>query len=84
MMVNYRTTGDIKKYRYIKSQLILQGIEIQDIAKDVGVSPTMVGFVVAGKRKSLRVRKAIARKLRMDITDIWPDETRHLKASKGR
>jgi transcriptional regulator with XRE-family HTH domain len=83
-MDTYRTTGDIKKKRYIRSLLILQGIEIADIAADVGVTPTMVGNTIAGKRKSIRVRKAVAEALGVPITDLWPEENGKISQRRRR
>jgi lambda repressor-like predicted transcriptional regulator len=66
----------------IRGTLVTREITNTEIARECGVSPTMVGHVIKGKRKPLHIRLAIARRLGMDIRDIWPEETRHLKKER--
>ncbi len=70
----------------IRGALVTLEITNVEIADECKVTPTMVGYVIKGKRRPLYIRKVIARRLGKAITDLWPDETRHLEqeSSKAR
>jgi len=63
-----------KIYRHIKSLLILHDIMLKDIANTLGVKRSSVTLVVQGKRKSKRIRQAVADVLNMDINRLWPSK----------
>lgn len=53
----------------IKAALVLKQIKQSDIAKRLGVTRQTVNAVIAGRNKSKRVRRAIAKAIgRRDIT----------------
>lgn len=61
--------------RKVKAYLILKDIKQRDICKLLKVNPSTVSLIVSGKRKSERVRGAIAAALKMRVKDLWPDKT---------
>jgi predicted transcriptional regulator len=64
----------IKRYRYIKSLLSLQGITVRAIAKQLNVSQPMVSQVLTGDKKGLRIRHGIAEILGKKYEELWPRE----------
>lgn len=56
----------------IKAALILAGVKQSRLADSLGVSRALVSLVVSGKKKSSRVRQAIARALGLKVEDLWP------------
>jgi len=48
-------------YRERKAALVLKGVSLSDIARELGVSQQHVSQVVAGARRSPRVEEAVAR-----------------------
>ncbi len=59
------------KKRSVKALLVDRGVKQVDIAHGCAVSPALVSGVVSGKKKSRRVRRAIARALGMKVSDLW-------------
>ena len=70
------------QYKKIRILLIEKGISGADIARDLNVDVSAVWHTIHGRTKSLRIRAGISRALGVKITDLWPDETRHLKIEK--
>ncbi len=60
--------------RSIKALLVEAGIKQVDLAKQLSVDPSAVSAIVSGRKRSRRIRLAIARALRYDVRDLWPDE----------
>lgn len=58
--------------RKIKALLVLNGIKQVTISRKLKVTPTVVSFVISGKRKSARISKAIAQELNMKVEELWP------------
>ena len=58
----------------IRGALVTREITNAEIARELGITPTMVGYVIRGKKKTLYIRQAMARRLNLPITDLWPDE----------
>ncbi|GAB6040148.1 helix-turn-helix domain-containing protein [Endothiovibrio diazotrophicus] len=44
----------------------------QRIAEELGVSPTSVGNVIAGRCSSARIEKAISRHTKIPLHTLWP------------
>jgi DNA-binding XRE family transcriptional regulator len=65
--------------RKLRGTLVEHNINQAEIGRTVGVSRVLVTYVVYGKKYNLKVRLEIARRLGIDVRDIWPNETRHLK-----
>jgi len=64
--------------------MIEKNISGRRIALDMDVDCSLVWHTIHGKIRSLRVRMAIAKALDVPISDLWPDETRHLPSiNKG-
>jgi transcriptional regulator with XRE-family HTH domain len=60
--------------RSIKALLVEAGIKQVDLARQLGVDPSAVSVILSGRKRSRRIRLAIARALRYDVRDLWPDE----------
>lgn len=58
---------DVKRLIYEK------GVCLSDIAREVGVSPALVGRVVRGETCSRRVAECIASFLGLPLEALWPD-----------
>ena len=56
----------------IKSELILAGVSQSEIARECEVSPTQVYRVLRGA-VSEHIRFRVARAIRRDVKDIWPE-----------
>lgn len=71
-MVTNKTIKTIPENRnYVKALLVLKGISIKEIAKELGVSHAAVSRVVYGHTISRKIRQAIADKLRMPYDKLW-------------
>ncbi len=57
----------------IRAAMILTGISGAQIARRLKVDRSTVNKVVNGQRKTLRIREALARSLKVRIKDLWPD-----------
>lgn len=60
------------KPEQIKVLLKEQGATQSDVAKVVGVSPSMVAHVIEGRSKSRIVAMTIAGFLKKDVDVLWP------------
>lgn len=59
--------------RKVKALMILNGVTGRDIARLTGVSETWVSLVLNNRRKSDRIRTAIAEAIRAKVSDLWPE-----------
>ena len=58
-----------------KAALIARGIQMIDIARRFKVKPTTVSQVIAGRSKSNRIQKYIAKKLGKKVEEIWSESS---------
>lgn len=58
----------------IRIALLQQGTTQVDIAKALGVTKSAVGQVVAGRRRSPQIRRAIADSLGKTYLQVWGEE----------
>lgn len=65
----------------ITAELRRRGHNQSAIARKLGVTTTLVAFVVSGKRRNPRVRREIARVLHMRVADVWPAASPSEKAA---
>lgn len=67
---------DLKKRRRrkIRALLVEEGITLTSIARSMGLTPATVGDVVTGGRQSRRVKRAVAKALRMSPKELWPED----------
>lgn len=65
----------------ITAELRRQGHTFTSLARRLGVTRTLVGFVVTGARSNTRVRREIARVLHKRVADLWPNQTQQEKAA---
>lgn len=56
----------------VKSIMMLHGVTGKEIARKTGVTETWVSLVLNNKKKSDRIRKAIAGAVGMNVKDLWP------------
>ena len=68
--------------REIKAALILKGVTQAAIAKEAGVSQTLVHLTIKGAERNRKVRSVIAKILGIPVQEIWP-ETRLKKVVGG-
>lgn len=54
--------------------MIEAGVTSADIARECDVHPSFVGHVVSGRVRTERIRQAIACRLGVQVTDLWPTE----------
>ena len=64
-----------KQTKKIKKLMIDKDLSGSEIARRIGVDPSMVSLTIGGQRSTYRIRKAIAEALGVDVTDLWPRET---------
>ena len=68
-----RGLGDIDPNRLVRGMLYITGLRQTDIAKRHNIDKTVLSKVLSGKRKSRRVREAIAAELDVPMSSLWPD-----------
>jgi len=57
----------------VKAALVLNGIKQIEIARRLHLTAGTVSAVIAGKRQSARIQRAIARALGTTIEELWPN-----------
>lgn len=55
----------------VKSMMVLKGVSQRDICRDLHVAPATVSLIVSGKKKSRRIRRAIAAALGASYESLW-------------
>lgn len=60
----------------ITADLRRRGVTQSQIARKLGVTTTLVAFVVSGKRHNDRVQREIARVMHKRVADIWAQPQR--------
>ena len=73
-------TNTIKNTKFrnrIRAGLMLQGIQMKDIAKGLNVSRPSVTRAISGEMRSARIRTEIATRLGMSVAKLWPTKRRH-------
>lgn len=71
----FSDTDSLTRREEIKARLRSKGTSMSGIAKELGLAPSTVQSVVSGRSFSRAVAEAIARKLSLKISDIWPERT---------
>jgi lambda repressor-like predicted transcriptional regulator len=59
--------------REIKAALILKGVTQTAIAKEAGISQTLVNLTIQGVERNRKARNGISKALGIPIHEIWPD-----------
>lgn len=62
----------------IKLLLKSKGFTLTDISREAGVHRRTASECIRGAGRYEKVRRVIAEKLELDVTDIFPDERRHI------
>jgi hypothetical protein len=62
------------QYRKARSAMAFAGVKNSEIAEIEDVSLTYVTYVLTGRRKGYRIRRAIAKKCGVPYEEIWIDE----------
>lgn len=60
------------------------GLNQSAIARAIGVTPQTLGSVIHGKCVSRAIHKAIAKAIKMDVKQIWPQHYLHGEPKPGR
>ena len=55
----------------VRSELILRGITLKDLAARAGVTPRMLAYVLRGKRQSARVQLVVTETLGVSFEKLW-------------
>ena len=62
-----------ERYLDLKGKMARAGIKCNRIARRLKVSPALVTYVLQGRKKSVRVRRALARALNTKMEDLFHD-----------
>lgn len=57
----------------VKAMMVLKGVKQRDICRALKVKPGTVSLIVSGRKKSDRIRRAIAQALGVSIQELWPE-----------
>lgn len=70
----------------IRVEMIRKNVTQVEIARELGVNPATVSRVIDGLITSDRIRRAIARKIGIDVRFLWPSTyvVRQDACKKGR
>ncbi len=58
----------------IKIELLKAGITGAAIARRLGVDRSAVSHTIAGRKRSARIRRAIAEAVGQPVSELWPEE----------
>lgn len=61
---------------FIQIMMRRVGVTIQDIADDESVVRSLVSTVIAGQKKSSRIRAAVAQRIGIEAQILWAEEQR--------
>jgi lambda repressor-like predicted transcriptional regulator len=64
---------DQERMRNIRAEMVRVGVTNAQIARSAQVVPNYVYFVISGKRKGYRIRRAIAEAVNQPVEQLWPD-----------
>jgi transcriptional regulator with XRE-family HTH domain len=56
----------------IRAMMILRDVKQVDICRQLRVNSSTVSLIVSGKKKSARIRAAIAEALGFKVEELWP------------
>lgn len=68
-----KTLKAVDHERLIRGMMYIAGVRQIDIARKYGIDKTVLSKVLSGKRKSRRVREAIAQELNVPFKSLWPE-----------
>lgn len=72
----------LQRHERIKTRLKLAGSSLAEVARELGVTGSTVTSVSQGYRRSRRIERAIAEKLRDTPERLWPDRYRDSPAGR--
>lgn len=61
------------KVKKIKTLMLLKGIKGVQLARELGVHPTLIYHIVNGRKKSRRVADYIAQRLNVPYKDLFAE-----------
>lgn len=61
------------KVKKIKTLMLLKGIKGVQLARELGVHPTLIYHIVNGRKKSRRVAEYIAQRLNVPYKDLFAE-----------
>ncbi len=56
----------------IRAELLKNDVKIKDIASELGLVSPCISAVISGRRRTPKVREAIARAINKPVNEIWP------------
>lgn len=59
-------------HEQIKAEIRMRGVTPTQLAEHLEVSPTVVGKVIKGETRSLRIATAIATLIERSLEELWP------------
>lgn len=62
----------VDQERLVRGMMYITGVRQIDIARKYNIDKTVLSKVLSGKRKSPRVRQAIAQELNVPVEMLWP------------
>ena len=62
-----------ERFRFIRAQMVRAGVTNAQIARDEQVSTVFVYYVLSEKRTGYRIRRAIAKAVKVPVEQLWPD-----------
>jgi len=68
----------------IKVEILRCGTSQTKIARTAGVSVSSIHDVITGRRKTYRIRAAIAEAIGRKISEIWPTASQEISQTHGR
>ena len=71
---------NVKPENRRRSLMVEAGLSQASVAKSLKIDKSTVCGVVGGYRTSARVKKFIARKLKMKVADLWEDKKKVVNA----
>jgi len=73
LFTTLKTLKAVDHERLIRGMMYIAGVRQIDIARKYGIDKTVLSKVLSGKRKSRRVREAIAQELNVPFKSLWPE-----------
>ena len=70
-----------QQHRKIRAAMMIADVKIARIMEREKVSDTYVTYVITGRRKGYRIRRAIAEECGVPYADLWPDENDQRRAA---
>jgi lambda repressor-like predicted transcriptional regulator len=64
-------TGPRMTPREIRAHLILNGVKVTEIAKQLGVNQSAVSLIITQRQNSQRIQEAVAKAINLPFEKVW-------------